>query len=79
MVINVGIIRVLFDRILETLESLFWIPLLHVNTSNLHQTLRERWNYFDGLEEVFFSTDNVTTKEFECAAQIKRLSLAGIC
>lgn len=63
VVIDIRIIRVVLNGVLKALERGLRISLLHMHTSNLHQTLGERGNEADGLEKIGFSTFNVTSEE----------------
>ena len=41
VVVDIGVIRVVFDRLLEALEGHFGIALFHVDASDLDQALRK--------------------------------------
>lgn len=41
VVVDIGIIRVVLDRLLEAFERLFRIALFHVDASDLDQALRK--------------------------------------
>lgn len=50
VVVDIRVIGVVFDGLLEALECLLWVALLHVDAGNFDQALSERRDKFDGDE-----------------------------
>jgi hypothetical protein len=76
MIIDIRIVRVVFDCVLKTLECRRWVALLHVYTSDLDEGLGERRDEFDTLVEIGFSTLNVPHQELERSSEVECLSFA---
>jgi len=63
MIINIGVIGIIFYGLVETLKRLSGITLLHPNTRKFDPALGERGNKFYRLVEIVFGTFYVSGKE----------------
>jgi hypothetical protein len=65
MIVDIGIVGVLLDRILETFKSFVGVSLLHVYAGNLHEALGEGRNGLDGSKQVFLGAIRIAGQESE--------------
>jgi hypothetical protein len=63
MVVNVGVGRIVLDRLLECLSRFLHVALLHVYACNLDPALGKRWNQLQRFLEVILGTIGVSHKE----------------
>jgi hypothetical protein len=63
VVVDIRILAVAFDRLVEALERLLRVALLHMHTGNLHQTLREIRDNAHGLLQIRFGRSNFARQE----------------
>lgn len=75
VIVDIRIVRVLLDRIFEALERFFGIPLFHIYTGDLDETLCKRWEDLDRLQEISLCSLNVTGEEPEWEQSMSYLGL----
>ena len=63
MVVDIGVVGIVLDRLLEALKCLFGITLFHVHTGNLYPRLRQRRLKLNRRQEVLLGAEYVRHQE----------------
>jgi hypothetical protein len=63
VIVNVGVGRIVLDRLLERFSRFLHIALLHVYACNLDPALGKRWNQLQRFLEVSLGTIGISHKE----------------